>query len=789
MTRVASDVSSSDETPLVKNRSLRKVEKQNQLKRMYGAARQQKQETFLPPLLVDHNQLQTIGVQALMSVCDGIGSLFVTERRIDTTTVEAPKQHHKKRSSRRSKQRSKVMTSKPADESNAMQESMSSFEPNIDTIAVEELDVDSDGDVPPPPPLTVESNDLDNSAETSYSWRDEKKSEDATSCEDNASSSMATPESHEIGPAMPLSSRRLEDSLEMEPKTVVLGTMEPTTVEDAPEDTIPSVEPPEPIVEPVAEVQDKPHRRLDMYISKNEDGASVASRETIESQRTDDWSLASAIKNQTAHREFPSYQSLSDHKKSDPDGNKDSSFAVDSNNTSSTMTNTEKESSIDISEPPTLRRLNRSLESIAPEFSANESVAKESYDWPDALSNSQTIPSDEGSKDRSTTLSPMSEFLAERLRDNRYHVNPAQTATAQEGIYDDAKCPEELECPSYSSGPQTDCDTIEHDNEAVKTLIDPLASDGIVTSNPDHLGDVSREEPFDPLSSSGVVESDRDQADVDRRQEFEFDGKTTDESEQSKQSTSRNSSDNTNDLFNSLDQMVHDLQSIASGRFNSGDSQSATTVPSFADALQAETEASLQESVDTDIRRDFLPPNAGYEGLPYLISSINADPGIAKGDIMISLLNNDSCRVKDAVSRCRFLRQYSDVDWLEKKATRRQPGLSVLFNVAEDEEAGGINDVPVLEQAVSQSLKYDNFERAFELCCDINQKYYEYEHTIRDDGELLEKFQLYKATASYNLGIVHLLRGDIEEALMCFDTAVELRTGCKDVTDSEYAVS
>jgi tetratricopeptide (TPR) repeat protein len=244
-------------------------------------------------------------------------------------------------------------------------------------------------------------------------------------------------------------------------------------------------------------------------------------------------------------------------------------------------------------------------------------------------------------------------------------------------------------------------------------------------------------------------------------------------------------------MFSRLEEMVRDLDCIAAGRrCDSSDSQSVATVPSFAEALEADTEPGMpDDETEMDIRRDFNPSVEGFEGLPHLVSLINADPGIAKGDIMISLLNNDKCRVNDAVWRCRLMRQYSDVDWLEKKASRRSSSFSFLPNVDENNEAGGIHDVVQLEQAVFNSLKFDDFDVAFELCSDIYHKYIEYEVEIQHDAELVEKFQLYKATAAYNLGIVHLLRGDIDEALMCHETAVHLRTGCSDNKDSDYAVS
>jgi hypothetical protein len=117
-----------------------------------------------------------------------------------------------------------------------------------------------------------------------------------------------------------------------------------------------------------------------------------------------------------------------------------------------------------------------------------------------------------------------------------------------------------------------------------------------------------------------------------------------------------------------------------------------------------------------------------------LVHQINNDIGIPKGDIVISLLSENTdvpwtYRIEEAIWRCRTMRQDCDTKWIKQKLERapNSPSngrTSVVVNCDDGRVVGGIESVAVSQKAALEHLKYDDLDDALALYEDIVESYY-----------------------------------------------------------------
>lgn len=217
--------------------------------------------------------------------------------------------------------------------------------------------------------------------------------------------------------------------------------------------------------------------------------------------------------------------------------------------------------------------------------------------------------------------------------------------------------------------------------------------------------------------------------------------------------------------------MVDDLSAMAHGR---------TPSTSIAQSgIQARTPHT--ESRHSSSRGSHNDPEPLHDGLPALINCLDSDVGIPKGDVFISLLNDDphwASRITEAVWRNRLVRRGSDTAYLKGKVSRKKgdPGLgrtSVLVDADEGRvlESTSVSDT---QAAAIQHLKYDEVPDALDLYEDILERYYHFSEELLNKGleERWFEFLPYIGIALYDIGIVQMLVGDFESACQNFERAL-----------------
>lgn len=188
---------------------------------------------------------------------------------------------------------------------------------------------------------------------------------------------------------------------------------------------------------------------------------------------------------------------------------------------------------------------------------------------------------------------------------------------------------------------------------------------------------------------------------------------------------------------------------------------------------------------------------------PTMVESIDNETGIAKGDVMLSLLCDNSFqaskqkpdswawRVREAIWRCRDMRGYvfepagscngpdSDGNAGEMKRT---PSLPV--DVDDVRVVGGIQNVGSIQEKALSHLKQNEFEQALELYEDIIFNYYSFFEQVlakRESEDMaveLSNFKPYIGASLHNLGVIHLMKGDYDDAFSFFKRAVDNRRAC-----------
>lgn len=268
----------------------------------------------------------------------------------------------------------------------------------------------------------------------------------------------------------------------------------------------------------------------------------------------------------------------------------------------------------------------------------------------------------------------------------------------------------------------------------------------------------------------------------------------TDANEERTLSPDHSDCSSTSELLTNLSVLVEDLDSLASARRIKRSLTSdprSTDAQWFSDSVVMESVAELKMVSPESI--EHLPVK--HTGMPVLVDFLNSDIGIPKGDVMISLLNNEHMnsaawvsRVDEAIWRCRTLRRNCDSRWLEELTLRKNGSpshgrTSVCVDVDDVRVVGGTDKIADTQKAAMEHLKYDDFDDALALYEDVS---WSYEQCAEGKADELMK---YVAAAQYNLGIIHLLKAEHEEALEYFEHSTELLANCQGTGHGDHIVS
>lgn len=211
---------------------------------------------------------------------------------------------------------------------------------------------------------------------------------------------------------------------------------------------------------------------------------------------------------------------------------------------------------------------------------------------------------------------------------------------------------------------------------------------------------------------------------------------------------------------------------------------------------------------------------AGSEGdlsdihstVPALVKSMDSVYGIAKGDITLSLLNENTGRidtskkatwanrVHGAIWRCRRMRR--TMGGFPSHKTQGSPGMrgrsSLPVEVDKARVAGGFKSVSSTQDAALTHLAHDEIDEALELFEDIIFAYYHYfERALkarekrpgRIPAKDADDFQAYIGVALHNLGILNLLNGEYKQAFSFFSRAIENKKACLGEGHPDHVVS
>jgi hypothetical protein len=174
---------------------------------------------------------------------------------------------------------------------------------------------------------------------------------------------------------------------------------------------------------------------------------------------------------------------------------------------------------------------------------------------------------------------------------------------------------------------------------------------------------------------------------------------------------------------------------------------------------------------------------------PVMVESLDSFNGIAKGDIMLSLLSENTgseetgatwgLRVHSAIWRARRMRR----SFVHGSGNLSRGRSSLPVDTDYSRVVGGFRTISSTEEAAIAHLEHDEINEAIELVEDIIFAYYSYfEKSLSSREENPDKagigivdFKPYIGAALHNLGILNLLRGEYSEALSYFSRSVENR--------------
>jgi tetratricopeptide (TPR) repeat protein len=193
---------------------------------------------------------------------------------------------------------------------------------------------------------------------------------------------------------------------------------------------------------------------------------------------------------------------------------------------------------------------------------------------------------------------------------------------------------------------------------------------------------------------------------------------------------------------------------------------------------------------------------------PFLLAMANNDIGIPKGDCVLSLLDENpettyNERVKEAVWRCRTMRQNCDTKWTREKILRKAGSpprgrSSVPVDTDDARVVGGIRSALKTQRAAIEHLKFDELDDALALFEDIVATYSSHLEDIKSSSDLYQEgytmelsahFRSFMGPPLHNVGIVHLLRGDFQNALSYFEESSPSRVDGTDLGNPDYITS
>jgi hypothetical protein len=251
---------------------------------------------------------------------------------------------------------------------------------------------------------------------------------------------------------------------------------------------------------------------------------------------------------------------------------------------------------------------------------------------------------------------------------------------------------------------------------------------------------------------------------------------------------------------------------LASNATSGGEEQSAASSNKQARSIAASAVGSMDSmpganrSVNTGIRTaNYTATDTDFGDLnsfeaPVLTRSMDYFDGIAKGDITLSLLNENTGsgeysvsatwanRVRGAIWRSRNMRR--NMKGSNQQQGPKIPGSSARGRSSLPVDVNGarvacsFRTIASTQDAALLHLRNDEIDEAIELFEEIIFAYYYYfERSLSkreknpgvDTGVKPGDFQLYIGVALHNLGVLNLLRGDYSEALSFFTRAVENR--------------
>jgi hypothetical protein len=254
----------------------------------------------------------------------------------------------------------------------------------------------------------------------------------------------------------------------------------------------------------------------------------------------------------------------------------------------------------------------------------------------------------------------------------------------------------------------------------------------------------------------------------------------------------------TDELVSSLDGLVRDLDGMANSRRierqQTSDSRSS-------DPIALQDFHILNETAPVDKVSSANLSSFNVQGMPMLVVLLTNNLGIPKGDIMISLLNTEQlepvfpCRVDESIWRSRSMRRQSDLSWLdvvrrrESVTHRTQRRSSICVDVDDVRVMGGIEKLADTQRVALEYLQFDDFDDALVLYDDICLSYEQYMETLEPSDERQKLLKSHLATSQFNLGIVHSLRGEHDDAIEYFENATQLFSDSCGARHSAHIVS
>jgi hypothetical protein len=198
---------------------------------------------------------------------------------------------------------------------------------------------------------------------------------------------------------------------------------------------------------------------------------------------------------------------------------------------------------------------------------------------------------------------------------------------------------------------------------------------------------------------------------------------------------------------------------------------------------------------------------------PVFIQSMDSFHGIPKGDITLSLLNENTGRIETS-QKATWAGRVHGAIWRGRQVRRSVGGFgehdptppgspskarsSLPIDLDKGRVSGGFRNVSSTQDAALLHLRHDEIDEALLLFEDIIFAYYSYfENSLkrREQNPHLQAglgttdFKPYIGVALHNLGILNLLNGEYKEALSFFTRAVDNRKACLGEGHPDHVVS